>query len=99
MYRFEKLEVYTIALDYVDLVYALTGKLEETAEKLSRKLQAMRKGLVQSAVDQVTLTTDHRRGFTIHVLHRRSSMVHRHYPCFRLTLSGLSCYFCVPKRE
>ncbi len=29
------------------------------------------------AIDHGKLTTDHPRGFTVHVLHRRSSMVHR----------------------
>ena len=32
MYKFEKLEVYNIALDYVDLVYALAGKLPRIEE-------------------------------------------------------------------
>lgn len=41
MYKFEKLEVYKIALDYVDLVYALAGKLPRV-EDFNLKPQMLR---------------------------------------------------------
>ena len=41
MYKFEKLEVYNIALDYVDLVYALAGKLPRI-EEFNLKPQLLR---------------------------------------------------------
>ena len=41
MYKFEKLEVYKIALDYVDLAYALAGKLPRI-EEFNLKPQMLR---------------------------------------------------------
>jgi four helix bundle protein len=41
MYKFEKLEVYKIALDYVDLVYVLAGKLPRI-EEFNLKPQMLR---------------------------------------------------------
>jgi hypothetical protein len=54
MYKFERLEVYQLALDYIDQIYGvvdkhqeLLRKLEESGRVLARKLQAMRRSLVK----------------------------------------------------